>query len=294
MIRSPASRIIPGPEDINYHLSRVLMRLAARYQVYSPDDSEYDENGSNEPSIDDKSVSSAPSPGSSSGYESAGSWSGSKQDQEDQYQDQLEGDSGSSSSGSCIVHRETEVLHSGHYTWRFPLLLQSHRLTPRIDGREAWSADVEALALSPGRLASHSLPLHSQVSSLRLLFETLSLNSLPSHNPAFDQTPCPVSGLGSDNQRPVQSKSQFESELDIDSRMSKNPASQASGTQSKNPGPVRQALAAQSDIAMEDAPALTSSTTPNAESSDAVSKKGERTPAPIKRVCLYTWCKDIC
>lgn len=275
------------------------MRLAARHQVYSPADSEDDENSSDEPSIDNTDFSSpASSPGSSSGYESAGSWSGSKgkfsdQYQEDQYRDEdkdeePDGESCNSSTGSCIIHRETD-----HYTWRCLSLLPPHTFTPS----ESWSADMEALTLSPGE-PTRSLPLHSQVSSLRLLFETLSLDSLPSHNPVFYQKLSPVSRLGSESQRPIQSNSQFESELDIDLNMGKNTASQASGTKNKMPGPVKKTRAARSDIAMEDAPALTSSTVSNAESSDArqpVPNRGEKTrksdstaqkPVPARKVCL--------
>lgn len=220
MIRSAASRIDPGPEDINYHLNRVLMRHAARYQAYSP----------------------APS----SGYESVGSWHESEQEEDHDYdydydydQEQEQSEDGDSTTGSCVIHKEQEQEQEQEhtYTCRYLALLQQSQ---------------SRFTALPRQKQTHSLPLsgYSQVSSLRVLFETLSLNSLSSHSLVRHY-------FQSKSRRQRQSQSQVESEH-INLKMTKDP---------------------QSDIAMKDAPALST----GRRGSDAI-KRGESTSG--SRVCL--------
>lgn len=213
MIRAPPSRILPGPEDIHYHLERVFMRLSAQYQADFAVDPDEDDFGEDLPSIDSPDSSSA----ASSAYDSAfgcPQWSrapsqtdgtATSKDAKDpkgkaraQEQDPSGAGSGSqtgsrtSSTGSCVIHRDTPSIvrkapdslrregNPDRFVWKSLALPPIHRVNPRvllaIPDRQALYPSFSHV---PSALGFPSLQQHSQVSSLRSLFESLSLKSLP-------------------------------------------------------------------------------------------------------------------
>lgn len=191
------------------------MRLSAHYQADFAADPGEDDFGEDLPSIDSPDSSRA----ASSAYDSAfgcPQWSkaplqtdgaASSRDAEDskgksRAQEQDPSGAGSSSgsqtgsrtpsTGSCVIHRDTPSMvrkapdslsreeNPDRFVWKSLALPPIHRVNPRV---LLAILDRQALYPSfshvPSALGFPSLRQHSQVSSMRSLFESLSLKSLP-------------------------------------------------------------------------------------------------------------------
>lgn len=207
------------------------MRLAARYQADIPPDSDDDDGfGDDLPSVDGTDTSSR-APSTSSTYSSAfgcPQWSRSPSQTNGADNNQIaenpkgksraqeqdvsgpgsQAGSRSSSTGSCVVHRDRESTpravnqreaNPDRYAWKHLSLPPIPRANPRVllaipEGR----ALDPSFSHAPSALGFPSLQQHSQVSSLRSLFESLSLKSLPEHTARHqnqdDSGMCPLAG----------------------------------------------------------------------------------------------------